>query len=359
MSEITDLVVIEKATALDVFKSSDSVEDIISKVEREVESFVADVNTTKGRKDIASMAYKVAQSKTYLDGLGKDLVAELKEVPKLIDANRKTVRDRLDALRDKVRQPLTEWEAEEERIKAEEEAKLAAEELAKQVEADHEIALLLNDKFDRDAAEAKAEAERQRIAHEEALKRQAAEQARREVEANAERQRVAHESALSEISGIQQQVIIAQSGRLGVRRGGTIECLRETLAETEAWPIDERFGALSGMAEKAKQQAIEQIRKLLVSAETIETQRAELASQQEEAERIKREAAEKEAARLAEEKRIADEQAKREADVKHRKAVGTDIVNALLANAKIDRVQAIQILTALKDGLIPHTRITY
>ena len=93
MSEVTDLVVIEKANAMTVFQSADQIEEILQKVEREVMSFVPDITTAKGRKEIASLAYKVAQTKTYLDGLGKDLVAELKEIPKLIDANRKTVRD--------------------------------------------------------------------------------------------------------------------------------------------------------------------------------------------------------------------------------------------------------------------------
>ena len=106
MSEVTDLVVIEKANAMTVFQSADQIEEILQKVEREVMSFVPDITTAKGRKEIASLAYKVAQTKTYLDGLGKDLVAELKEIPKLIDANRKTVRDRLDELKAKARQPL-------------------------------------------------------------------------------------------------------------------------------------------------------------------------------------------------------------------------------------------------------------
>lgn len=101
MSEVTDLVVIEKANAMTVFQSADQIEEILQKVEREVMSFVPDITTAKGRKEIASLAYKVAQTKTYLDGLGKDLVAELKEIPKLIDANRKTVRDRLDELKAK------------------------------------------------------------------------------------------------------------------------------------------------------------------------------------------------------------------------------------------------------------------
>lgn len=123
MSEVTDLVVIEKANAMTVFQSADQIEEILQKVEREVMSFVPDITTAKGRKEIASLAYKVAQTKTYLDGLGKDLVAELKEIPKLIDANRKTVRDRLDELKAKARQPLTDYEEEQARIKAEEEAK--------------------------------------------------------------------------------------------------------------------------------------------------------------------------------------------------------------------------------------------
>lgn len=323
MSEITDLVVIEKSTAIDVFKSSDNVNGIIDKVEREVEAFVADVKTAKGRKEIASMAYKVAQSKTYLDGLGKDLVAELKEVPKLIDANRKTVRDRLDALRDKVRLPLTEWEAEQERIKAEEEAKRAAEELAKKVEADHEIALLLNDKFDRDLAEAKAEAERKRIAHEEELKRQAAERAKQEAEAKAR----------AEIEAAARREAEAKAAAERAERE-RIEAQQR--AEREAKEAAER-------AEREKQAAIE----------------AERRKAQEEADRVKRESEEKEAARMAEEKRIAYEQAKREADVRHRKAVGTDIVNALTTKTGISREDAIRVLTALKDGFIPHTRITY
>ena len=134
MSEVTDLVVIEKANAITVFQSADQIEEILQKVEREVMSFVPDITTAKGRKEIASLAYKVAQTKTYLDGLGKDLVAELKEIPKLIDANRKTVRDRLDELKAKARQPLTDYEDEQARIKAEEEAKHSAKQKRQQNE---------------------------------------------------------------------------------------------------------------------------------------------------------------------------------------------------------------------------------
>ncbi len=86
---------------------------------------------------------------------------------------------------------------------------------------------------------------------------------------------------------------------------------------------------------------------------------AEQRKAQEAADKVRREAEAKEAARIAEEKRIADEAAAREADVKHRKAVGTEIVNALLESTSLNRVQAIEVLTALKDGLIPRTKINY
>ncbi|EMY0612560.1 cell envelope biogenesis protein TolA, partial [Yersinia enterocolitica] len=128
MSEATGLsIVIEPKNALAVFTQPDHIESILQQVEKEVNSFVPDVSTKKGRDAIASLGLKVAKTKTYLDGLGKDLVTEYKEVPKKIDASRKTVRDRLDALKEKVLLPKLEFEAEQERLKLEAE-RIAAEE---------------------------------------------------------------------------------------------------------------------------------------------------------------------------------------------------------------------------------------
>ncbi|MCJ7350936.1 hypothetical protein LQF95_09260 [Klebsiella quasipneumoniae] len=323
MSEIMDLVVIEKKNAMAVFTNNDQLDPLIEAIEQEARSLVPDVTTKKGRDAIASMAHKVARSKTYIDNAGKDLVAELKALPKQIDESRRVVRERLDALKDEVRRPLTEWEAEQERIKAEEamnalhvEALAMNEEfdrqLAARIESDHEMALLMNDAFDREQADKAAEAERQRIAHEEEIKRLAVAAAAREVEQRAQREReeAAHREAL-----LKAQAEQAERDR--------IEAMQK--------------------AEADKQAAIE----------------AERRKAQEEADRIRREAEQREQARLAEEKRKADEQARREADVKHRKAVGTEIVKALMANTSLTRDQAIEVLTAVKDGRIPHTGISY
>ncbi|MGP1988780.1 hypothetical protein ACTS35_19720, partial [Citrobacter freundii] len=302
---------------------NEQLDPIIEKIEKEARSLVPDVSTKKGRDAIASMAHKVARSKTYIDNAGKDLVAELKALPKQIDESRRIARERLDALKDEVRRPLTEWEAEQERIKAEEAAKIKAEEDRKKFESDHEIALLMNEAFDRELAEKKAEEERQRIAHEEELKRQAAEQAKREAE----------EKAATELAAAKKREEDAIAARAQA----------ELLAKQAKERAEQEAKDAAAKAEAEKKAAIE----------------AEQRKAQEEAGRIKREAEAKEAARLAEEKRISDEKAKREADVKHRKAIGADIVKSLTENSSITRDQAIEVLTALMNGLVPHTNINY
>lgn len=318
-----DLTVIEKKNAMAVFTNNDQLDPLIEAIEKEARSLVPDVTTKKGRDAIASMAHKVARSKTYIDNAGKDLVAELKALPKQIDESRRVVRERLDALKDEVRRPLTEWEAEQDRIKAEEamnalhvEALAMNEDfdrqLAARIESDHEMALPMNDAFDREQADKAAEAERQRIAHEEEIKRLAAAAAAREVEQRAQREReeAAH---------------------------------REAVLKAQAEQAERDRIAAEQKAEADKKAAVE----------------AERRKAQEEADRIRREAEQREQARLAEEKRKADEQARREADVKHRKAVGVEVVKALMANTSLTRDQAIEVLTAVKDGRIPHTGISY
>ncbi|WP_193147803.1 coiled-coil domain-containing protein [Citrobacter freundii] len=334
MSEVTDLVVIEKSNAMAIFTSKEQLDPLLEKIETEARSLVPDLTTKKGRDAIASMAHKVARSKTYIDNAGKDLVAELKALPKQIDESRRIVRERLDALKDEVRRPLTEWEAEQERIKAEEamnalhaEALVMNEDLdrqrAAQIEADHEMALLMNDKFDRDREEQRRQAEQVQRDHEERIKREAVEQARRDAEAK-------------------HKAEIEAAARREAEEKARAEMAERQRIEAEQRAAREKQEA-EARAEREKQEAIE----------------AEKRKAQEEADRIKRETEAKEAARLAEEKRIADEKAKREADVKHRKAVGTDIVNALTANTSISRDQAIEVLKALMDGLVPRTQINY
>lgn len=86
------------------------VNEVLEQIEQSARALVVDISTAKGRKECASIAAKVARSKTYLDGLGKDYVADIKARAGIVDAERRKIRDTLDALRDEVRAPLTTWE---------------------------------------------------------------------------------------------------------------------------------------------------------------------------------------------------------------------------------------------------------
>jgi hypothetical protein len=115
MNATTELATVPpKETALAVYSAPNGLEPWLQKIRDEVLSFVPDTRTAKGRAAIASLAYEVARSKVALDDAGKKLVAELKEVPKLIDAERKRMRETLESLQEQVRRPLNEWEAAEE-----------------------------------------------------------------------------------------------------------------------------------------------------------------------------------------------------------------------------------------------------
>lgn len=82
-------------------------------------SVLPDLATDKGRKAFASMAHKVAKTKTALDAVRKELSAQQKEVPERIDAERKRVWDTLERWQKEVRKPLDDWqEAEDRRIEA-------------------------------------------------------------------------------------------------------------------------------------------------------------------------------------------------------------------------------------------------
>lgn len=334
MSEATGLsIVIEAKNALAVFTQPDHIESILQQVEKEVNSFVPDVSTKKGRDAIASLGLKVAKTKTYLDGLGKDLVTEYKEVPKKIDASRKTVRDRLDALKEKVLLPKLEYEAEQERIAAEAayaamwqeahemDASITAERLVKK-EFDHEMALLMNDAFDRTQADKKAEDERLQKERDDRIAAEAAAKVKRDADLAAQQEREA-------------------SAR------------REAELKLQAEQAERDRIALALKAEQDKKDAIAKAEREKQDAIAAEKLKA-----QQESERVQREAKQKEDARLAEEKRVADEAAKRAADVEHRRTINRQAVADLIANG-LPEDCAQKCVAAIAKNLISSVRITY
>jgi hypothetical protein len=113
----TDLIVLENKTPLEIFTESGA-RDIVAEVTAIARSVILDPTTEKGRKEISSLAYKVSRTKTTIDKLRENLVADEKARLKAIDAAGKIIRDDLDALRDEISRPVDEFK-ERERLRVE------------------------------------------------------------------------------------------------------------------------------------------------------------------------------------------------------------------------------------------------
>lgn len=349
------LVVIEPTTAVALFTEGEGVEAMLADIRKQATSLVPDLSTAKGRKEIASIAFSVAKTKTYLDGFGKELTDKYKEIPKRIDANRKLIRDTLDALKDEVRAPLTQYEAAEEARVAALQSRLARlnelgssasieiaaadlqvmlqeveqnalddswQELLPQATVAKELAakrlgeaLAARQKYEAEQAELEQlrqkQAEQDRIDRERLIAEQAAEQARLQEE---NRQRLEREAAQHREQEAQRQALVAQQAAEQARR------------DSEA-------------SEMARQQA-----------------EANAARQAEEA---AARAAEQERQRIADEQRQkAAEDAARAADMEHRRTINNAILMDLMGLG-IDEGKAINLIKHIASNKIDHLTINY
>lgn len=110
IEEDYSVTVTHKENLLSFFKDGANLDGLYNVVETKARALVADVTTKEGVSQIKSTARQIASIKKRVDDLGKDIVAELKDLPKQIDANRKKWREDMEALQDEIRKPVTEIE---------------------------------------------------------------------------------------------------------------------------------------------------------------------------------------------------------------------------------------------------------
>lgn len=339
------LVTIETLTPAVVFAPG-GVDSIISKLEADVRAVKTDISTEAGRKAVASLAYKVARSKTALDDMGKDLVADLKAQTGKIDAERRIIRDRLDSLRDEVRKPLDDFEqAEKSRVDAHETAVAAIMQLAN-----------LWPEADSTAIKQRLEAIgglTQRDWQEFSTRSTAAADEVRKVLATALGQAEKREAEAAELA------------RLRTEQAAREQKEREERIATEA---AER--ARLAAEAKAKRDADEATAKAAAEQRRVETEKAEAVARADRAERDAKAAAEKaerdrNAAVEAEQRRheevarkTAADAAAREADTKHRAKVNNAAVAAFVEGGIPEDVAKLAV-TLIAKKQIPSVSITY
>lgn len=384
MSEVTEIAVVpEKENALAVFTTANGLDPYLAKIREEIDGFTPDTSTKKGRDAIASIAYKVARSKTALDNVGKELVAELKDVPKKIDAERKRVRETLDSWQEEVRRPLNEWQAAEDarvdrhndgiewfRLRADENSELDAAELVSSIE---EVESYIVDEswqeFEAEAHRIKAralaglkEALDKRIkadneAAELARLRQEAE-ARAEADRIAEAQRVAVEAERQRVENERREQQ-EESDRL----------IRKAELEREQARIDQEQAELrSQQAERDRIAAVEQAERDRVAAvERSEQQRiqAEKLAEQERLAANERQTRAEEKARQDEidrQQRAADEVERqrlaRESDKSHKIKIMGEAKQAIMS-MNVSEELAKAIVLKIARGEVPNITINF
>lgn len=344
----TALVTLQPENALTLFKDGKGVDVLLADIRKQASSLVPDLSTKKGRDEIASVAYAVTRTKTYLDGLGKALVDEYKEVPKKIDANRKIIRDTLDTLRDEVRAPLTAYEeAEANRVAAlqqrlNEIAQLGnmpvtaihgatAEQLGGWLAQLEQIAI--DDSWQEKQTEAGVAKEAAILKVTQAL------EARKQYEAQqAELERLRQEQAKRDEKERERQIA---------------EQARQQEAERQ---LQER-----AESQRREQQAKEREEQARRDAEEAQRKQIEAeANAQRQAEEAAARAAEQERQRIEDEQRAAaEEAARRAADVEHRRTINASAVTAIMLAADVDPEQARLVVEAIARGKIPNVSISY
>lgn len=365
MSESTEIKLIEdispeKAPSIYV---AGGLAPFLEAVRAEVSAEVPDLTTRKGRDRIASLAAKVSKSKVAVEKPGRDYLARLKEMPKVVEAELREFVRAMDTLRDETRKPLTEWEEAEERRVAGHQAGLEHLRNTNTEGMDSAAITGLIQDLDEvqigdDWQEFEAEAHRIKtaslatlrvaLAARQQFEREQTElaqlrQAEAEREAQAERDRIAREAAERATREAEQ--------RAQAEREAAAQRERDALAAAEqsrlaAELAEQRRIAAEQQAELDRQAAVERERKAAEQAERDAQARAESAA-------------------AAERQRQADEQARvqreaeaREADVAHKTAVLSGI-KAEFMKAGITEDQAKAVVNMIRKGEVPNVTITY
>lgn len=336
---MSDLITTDQIKPEQVFAPKGA-EIVLKVIRQRIDEFVPEVTTAAGRKEIASFAHKVAQCKTLLDGVGKDLVSEAKQKVKEVDAERKKIRDTLDEWKADVRKPLTEWEEREANRKAALEAKVTAIDALWQFPANAQIpsetleenlgkaqSLVINEELYEDFYRPATDAKQRTIM---TLEQMLADAKKREAE-QAELERLRKEAA--------ERAKRDEEERL--RKEGEERARREAEAKAEQERKDRE-------AEQRRQQE---------ALERAEREKAEAEQRTKDAEeKAKREAAEA-AERRARQEQEARE--KRERDQALRSRIKAEIVKSLDEHCVLMPDTADEVADAIMAGKIQHVTANF
>lgn len=339
-------------------------------VKVEVAAEVPDLTTKKGRDRIASLAAKVSKSKVAVEKPGREYLAKLKEMPKVVEAELREFVRSMDALRDETRAPLTAWEEAEaarvERIQAQV-SRLADTDVAEMSASDIKGSIdnLEAHVIDSRYEEFEPEAHRVKAASLATLREALAKREQYEAE-QAELERLRAEAAAREQKEREDRIAREAAEQAKREAEQRAQAERDAAARREA-ELVEKAAQAQRQAEQDKRDAAAAAEQARLNAELAE-QRRIAAEKQAELDRVaaeQRQAEAVERAAQAERQRQADEQARVEAEAKAREADRAH-KGAILKAAKeaimktgITEEQAVAVVKLIAAGKVPAVSIQY
>lgn len=323
-----------------IFRTGGSMSPIIKKITLRAMAEVHDVTTRQGRMKIASAAASVSTDKATIERVRKAFTDSIRGMIEPSIAEGKRVAKELSDLRDLIRQPLTDWEADEKAAKLKKVADDKAEALRLRVEDDHEMAILMNDIFNRD-----------KIADENAKKLQAIEEA----EQAEERRKKAAEELKERDAKIATEAAanaVKEEKRKAEARIAKLKADKEkSIADVEKAKNDKILAD-----EQNEREKIAREKQVKIDAD----QAAEKAkADQARAVQVEKDRQDEEIAKKERDEKAAEDARKLISDDKnHREWVRKSIKNGLMHQG-VDRDLAKKVVIAIDQGLFEDLKIIY
>jgi hypothetical protein len=352
---ITNVALVVASTPAVVFADPKKAEELFVHIEREIAEFQPDLSTDKGRKAIASLAYKVAQTKTAIDKAGAELNEEANKRINAVNAERRKFKARLETLQDRARKPLTEWE-EAESKRQQIVAGLIAELKAVRVSpadtaaeiasaAERLSAITFDERVFADRIEEVTDLHKRVLGYlgDELARATKAEADRAELDRlraeQAERDRIEQEAAAARRAE-EQRAAAAKAEEERAARAAEEEQARIAKAAEDARREAEREAAAAREREQREHQEA-------------------LAKAEREKQALIAEQDRKDREREAETKRVAEEDAKRAADKQHRTEVMAAAAGAMMDAVHISKPNADKLVLAILAGQIPNVTLRF
>lgn len=353
---MNQLVALENLTPLEIY-SPEKVDSILGKISDEAKSFKPDLSTVFGRKEIASLAYKIAQSKTFMDDCGKKLGEDAKKTLDTINSERKKIRETLDALKEEVRKPLTDWEVKEEQRKTKHRNDLLQIEKVSQKIAAEWLTTSTTEIEDALAAVKLAYAFDWEDFKEDASTIIPIAEAKLNASLESKKLHDEQQAELQKLRAEKEQRGKEEAERLEIERN---QAWIKSQQEEKARQINQQKKEEAEREQKrvAREKQLEEEKQAAIKYERDQIE-IKLKQAEEKSVRDKHLAIEAERKKVADDKKAVElEEQKRQSNLKHRTKINNEILKSL-TNQGLDVETAKKVIMAIVTGLIPHAKITY